>query len=175
MKKLLIVVDFQNDFIDGSLGFEDAVKLIDVIKDKITNYLDNNNDIIYTLDTHDENYLNTVEGKKLPFKHCLKNTNGWKVNSLCDFTDKAKMVFEKNTFPSLDLANYLKNNPYDEIELCGLVSNICVLSNAIMVKSALPNAKIFVDYNATSSFDFKLNEQCFDILSGLHIEVINRK
>ena len=86
--------------------------------------------------------------------------------------DKAKKVFIKNTFPSLELANYLKDKDYDSVELCGLVSNICVLSNAVMVKSALPNAKIFIDKSATDSFDKELEQKAFDVLKGLHIEII---
>ena len=134
MKKLLIVVDFQNDFIDGALGFPKASELVNVIKNKINEYLNNNDDIIYTLDTHYDNYLETNEGKNLPVKHCIDNTFGHKVNSECDYLDKAIKVFKKNTFPSLELAKYLENNSYDYVELCGLVSNICVLSNAVMVK-----------------------------------------
>ena len=118
--------------------------------------------------------MDTMEGHKLLVKHCIKNSDGWKVYESCDYLNKAKMVFEKPTFPSLDLANYLKDTSYDEVELCGLVSNICVISNAVMVKSALPNAKIFVDAKATDSFDKPLQEKCFDVLEGLHIEVINR-
>lgn len=175
MKKLLIVVDYQNDFIDGSLGFKGAELLSKTIKEKILNYINNNDDIIYTLDTHYDNYMDTKEGKHLPIKHCIKDTEGWKINKEVDFLDKAVKVFEKPTFPSLDLANYLKEKQYDEVELCGLVSNICVLSNAIMVKAALPNSKIFIDALATDSFDKVLEDKCFDVLEGLHIEVINRK
>ena len=83
-------------------------------------------------------------------------------------------VFEKPTFPSLDLANYLKDSDYEEVELCGLVSNICVISNAVMVKSALPNTNIFIDAKATDSLDKVLQDKCFDVLEGLHIKVINR-
>ena len=83
-------------------------------------------------------------------------------------------MFEKNTFPSLDLGIYLKDKNYDEVELCGLVSNICVISNAIIVKSALPNAHIVIDALATDSFDKPLQEKCFDVLQGLQISVINR-
>lgn len=175
MKKLLIIVDYQNDFVDGTLGFEGASKLTSIIKEKIEVYLNNDNDIIYTLDTHKENYLNTMEGSKLPIKHCIKNSKGWEVVKECDYLNKALKVFEKPTFPSLELANYLKDSEYTEVELCGLVSNICVISNAIMVKSALPNARIFIDANATSSFNKELENKCFDVLEGLHIEVINRK
>ncbi len=172
MKKLLIVVDFQNDFIDGALGFKKAETLVDPINKKIFEYLNNNDDIIYTLDTHYENYLESFEGKNLPFAHCIDNTFGHEVNSKCNYLDKAVKVFKKNTFPSLELAKYLENTDYDYVELCGLVSNICVLSNAIMVKSALPNAVIVIDRALTASFDEELEAKAFDVLKGLHIEII---
>ena len=174
MKKLLVVVDYQNDFVDGALGFIGAELLADTIKEKIENYLNNNNDVIFTLDTHNEKYMDTHEGKNLPVIHCVKGSEGWKVNKKVDYLDKAIKVFEKPTFPSLDLANYLKDSDYEEVELCGLLSNICVISNAVMVKSALPNANIFIDAKATDSFDKVLQNKCFDVLEGLHIKVINR-
>lgn len=171
MKKLLIVVDFQNDFIDGALGFKKAESLVDIINEKINNYLNNNNDVIFTLDTHDANYLNTYEGAKLPIPHCIDGTFGHKVNEKCDYLDKAIKVFKKNTFPSLELAKYLEATNYDYVELCGLVSNICVLSNAVMVKSALPNAEIVIEKAATSSFDEELESKAFDVLKGLHVTI----
>ena len=174
MSKLLIVVDYQNDFVDGALGFEGADKISIVIKEKIEQYLKEQNDIIFTLDTHEENYMETMEGSKLPVKHCIKGSEGWKIHESVNYIPLAKKVFEKPTFPSLELANYLKEHEYDEVELCGLVSNICVISNAVMVKAALPNAKIFIDAKATDSFDKALQEKCFDVLEGLHIEVISR-
>ena len=174
MKKLLVVVDYQNDFVDGALGFKGAELLADTIKEKIENYLNSNNDVIFTLDTHNEKYMDTHEGKNLPVIHCVKGSEGWKINKKVDYLDKAIKVFEKPTFPSLDLANYLKDSDYEEVELCGLVSNICVISNAVMVKSALPNANIFIDAKATDSFDRVLQDKCFDVLEGLHIKVINR-
>ena len=130
--------------------------------------------MIFTLDTHDEDYPETVEGRYLPVKHCIKGSVGH------DFYGQVKdltfdsLVFEKPTFPSLELANYLKDKDYGVVEVCGLVSNICVLSNAIMVKSALPNVEIIVDAKATASNDPELNEKCFDIMMGLHIQVLNR-
>jgi nicotinamidase-related amidase len=172
MKKLLIVVDFQNDFIDGALGFPKALTLVDPIKERIKEYLDNNNDIIYTLDTHNDNYLNTCEGHNLPVPHCIDNTFGHKINELCDYSTQAIKVFKKPTFPSLELAKYLENTDYEYVELCGLVSNICVLSNAVMVKSALLNAKIVIDSKLTASFDEELEQKAFDVLRGLHIEIL---
>ena len=174
MRQLLIVVDFQNDFVDGSLGFEKAKELDSIIYNKIVKYKKNNYDVIYTFDTHYEEYLDTLEGQKLPIKHCILGTKGHElygnVSSL--YNKEEDITFLKETFPSLDLANYLKEHPYDEVELCGLVSNICVLTNVVMVKAALPNCKIIVDRNATASFDDKLNNETFDILNGIHVEVI---
>ena len=176
MKKCLVVVDYQNDFVDGSLGFEDATKLDKPIYDKITEYVKNNEDVYFTLDTHYENYLETVEGKKLPITHCIKNTNGHNIYGMVgSLTSVAKEIIEKDTFGSIDLAIILKNEEYEEITFCGLVSNICVFTNAVMAKTMLPNSKIIVDASLVSSNDLNLQNKSFDILENLHIEVINRK
>jgi nicotinamidase-related amidase len=175
MKKCLIIVDYQNDFIDGALGFEDAIKIKENIVDKIKEYRLRNDDIIFTMDTHSNDYLETEEGNNLPIIHCVKGTKGHQiqedVSSLKSPKDK---VFEKPTFPSLELGKYLEKKEYEEIELCGLVSNICVISNAIIAKSALPNTHIFVDALATDSYDKDLHNKTLDVLQGLHIEVINK-
>lgn len=175
MKKCLIVVDYQNDFIDGTLGFEDAIKIKDKIIEKIKKYHSNNDDVIFTLDTHSDSYLNTEEGSNLPIKHCVKGTSGHQLQKdvLAAKALKDK-VFEKETFPSLELGKHLEKKNYNEIELCGLVSNICVISNAIIAKSALPNAHIIVDATATDSYDKDLHNKTLDVLQGLHVEVINR-
>ncbi len=176
VKKVLIVVDYQNDFVDGSLGFEKAKLLEDNIEKKIKEYKDQKNDVVFTFDTHNDDYLETLEGQKLPVKHCIENTNGWelygKVSQMFDI-DK-DVYFKKYTFGSLDLAKYLHEKEYQEVELVGLVSNICVLSNAVLAKSALPQAKIIVDANCTASFDDDMNNKALDILQGIHIEVLNR-
>lgn len=175
MNKLLIVVDFQNDFIDGALGFDSAIEIKDQIIKKIKTYKMNENDVVYTLDTHDSNYLESEEGKNLPVIHCVEGTKGHEINKdvLLEKNDDDK-TFVKYTFPSLELGNYLKGKDYDVIELCGLVSNICVLSNAVIAKAALPNAHIVVDNLATKSFDKDLHEKAMDVLEGLHVEVLNR-
>ncbi|MGD9761028.1 MAG: cysteine hydrolase family protein [Candidatus Izemoplasmatales bacterium] len=175
MKKCLIVVDFQNDFINGALGFEEALNIKDKIIEKIISYRTSGDDIIFTLDTHTDNYLSTEEGNNLPVKHCIKGTTGHDLHQdifvLKSLKDK---VFEKNTFPSLELGKYLENKDYQLIELCGLVSNICVISNAVIAKSALPNAHIVVDASATESFDKTLHKKTLDVLEGLHVEVLNK-
>lgn len=175
MKKCLIVVDYQNDFIDGSLGFKNALEIKDQIINKVKNYRFNDHDIIFTKDTHDFDYLNTEEGKHLPVDHCIKGSRGHEIQEdVLKLIDKEDMIFEKKTFPSIDLGIYLKDKGYEFIELCGLVSNICVISNAVIAKAALPNAHILVDALATASADDVLHKKSLDVMEGLHIEVINR-
>lgn len=173
MKKILIVVDYQNDFVTGSLGFPKAVSLENRIAEKIREYRHTGGDIVFTFDTHGDNYLETQEGQKLPIPHCLKNTDGWnlygKVSAARTDSDKC---FEKKTFGSLELAEYLAKKDYDVVELVGLVSNICVLSNAILAKAALPEAKIIVDAGCTAGADEEMNQKALDVMRGVQIEII---
>ncbi len=143
MKKLLIVVDMQNDFVTGALGSEEAVKIVPFVKRKIEEYKKNNQEIIFTRDTHFENYLTTQEGEYLPVVHCVEGTDGHKIiNELetehCD-------IFDKPNFGSLALGQKVALGEYEEIELCGLCTDICVVSNAIILKAQLPETKITVD------------------------------
>lgn len=167
--KLLIVVDYQNDFVDGSLGFPGA----ELLDEKIASIIKNYDDVIFTLDTHFDDYLETFEGKMLPVKHTIKGTKGHEVyGKVKEYLKDAKMVFEKPTFPSLELGNYLAKHPeYTEIDLCGLVSHMCVFSNAVICKAALPNALITVLKDYTDSFDKALEAKSFNVLNGLQIEV----
>ncbi len=170
MKKLLIVVDFQKDFVDGSLGFPGAEALEERIASKIREY--GNDDIIYTLDTHGDNYMNTLEGRHLPVPHCIKGTEGYGLYGKAGELLRGKICFEKNTFPSLELGKYLEGKDYDSIELCGLVSNICVLSNAVIAKAACPEAEIIVSSALTASADDNLHQKALDVMRGLQITVI---
>ena len=174
MKKLLIVVDYQNDFVDGALGFPGAEKLDDIIAGKIQDYRKNNQEVIFTLDTHRPDYLETEEGRKLPVPHCLEGTKGHELyGKVKDLVKPTDSVFIKDTFPSLDLGNYLRGKDYQEIELCGLVSYICVLSNAVIAKAACPNAKIVIDAKATLSHDARLHQAGLEVMKGLLMEVRN--
>lgn len=176
MKKVLIVVDFQNDFIDGALGFDGAKDVKHEIIKKINDYKAKKHEVIFTKDTHLIDYMDTEEGKNLPVFHCIEGTSGHDIESDVDkLRDSSDRTFIKYTFPSLELGTYLENKDIDEVELCGLVSNICVLSNAVIAKAALPNAHIIVDNNATKSFDKVLHEKAMDVLEGLHVEVKNRE
>lgn len=173
--KLLIVVDFQNDFVTGSLGFEKATLLDSIIASKIDKYHQEGNDVIFTFDTHYDDYLETQEGKKLPVKHCIKGTIGHNLygETAKRLTEKDKII-EKEVFGSSELGLYLKDNFYEEIELVGLVSNICVISNAVIARTFSKESRIIVDASATSCFDEELNKKALDVMEGLQIEVINR-
>ena len=175
VKKLLIVVDYQKDFVDGALGFPKAVELEEGIYNKIKAYKDSSQEVIFTFDTHTEDYITTQEGRKLPLPHCFKGSEGWKLyGRVAELLEEGDKCFEKPAFGSLELGKYLSQSSYSSIELVGLVSNICVISNAIIAKAAIPEAEVVVDAACTASFDEVLNEKTLDVLEGLQIKVINR-
>ena len=147
MKKLLIVVDMQKDFVDGALGSQKAVAIVDNVVKKIDEF---DGDIIVTYDTHPENYMETQEGKNLPVPHCIKGTDGWKLDAKVQAAvdKKAYKAIEKPTFGSTELSEYIKANynPDEiEIELIGLCTDICVISNAMIIKSSMPEVPVIVD------------------------------
>lgn len=173
MKKCLIVVDYQNDFVSGSLGFSGAEELESRIIRKIKQYRENGDEIMFTFDTHDEGYLNTQEGRKLPVAHCLKGTDGHRLyGKLADMICETDKQFHKDTFGSDGLYMYLKENMFTGIELVGLVSNICVITNAILAKTAQSETPITVDAKCTASHDSKLNQAALDVMEGLQINII---
>lgn len=143
-KKVLVVVDMQKDFIDGSLGTKEAVDIVDKVADKIKGF---DGEIIFTRDTHFENYLDTQEGKNLPVKHCIKGTEGWQISAQLETLRTPQMkVFDKLTFGSVELAEYLKTqSDLESVELVGLCTDICVISNAMVIKAFLPELSICVD------------------------------
>ncbi len=173
MPKCLIVVDYQNDFVTGSLGYPAAAALEKNIAAKIAKYRESGDAIIFTLDTHGEDYSKTQEGRNLPVPHCIENTPGHalygQVADMCLEGDKA---FRKNTFGSGALYEYLKENRFDSIELVGVVSNICVISNAILAKTAQPETPIIVDSACTASNDADLHKAGLAVMAGLQIMVI---
>ena len=171
--KLLVIVDYQNDFVNGSLGFEGAELLDRKIAHKIRDYRKEGGEVIYTMDTHQTDYLTTQEGRKLPTEHCIEDTQGHRLYGFTakERTDKDK-VFYKDTFGSLELADYLKFRTYDSVELVGLVSNICVMANAILIKAALPETPVIVNTAYTASADKELEAKAFDVMEGLQVDVV---
>lgn len=146
MERILVVVDMQNDFIDAALGTPEAVQIVDAVVEKIKEYDTKN--IYATRDTHPENYLETQEGKNLPVKHCIKGTYGWEINAkVAEALGNAKVI-DKPTFGSEVLMEELKERASKEeieIEIVGLCTDICVVSNALLLKAALPEVKISLD------------------------------
>ena len=146
MRKLLLVIDMQNDFIDGSLGTKEAEAIVEPVKAKIRAYPPR--DVIATLDTHEAEYLQTQEGKFLPVAHCIRGTEGWQLRpDIAELLTEAKF-YEKPTFGSVHLAEDLRalaETEELEIELVGLCTDICVISNALLLKAMLPEVSISVD------------------------------
>lgn len=177
MKKILLVVDYQVDFVSGALGFAGAELLDRPIAEKIKEYGKGN--VFYTLDTHFDNYLDTKEGKNLPVPHCIKGTAGWEVygETKQALFDADAVCIEKRSF-GIDLTDEtLSKLPraVDSVEIVGLVSNICVISNAVILNTLYSDAEITVNAALTASFDDMLNKEALDVMSGLQINVINRK
>ena len=177
MNRYLFVIDYQNDFVDGALGFPGAELLDEKIAAKVRAY--GKDHVLFTRDTHFENYLATREGKNLPVEHCIKGSHGWQVygetaKALEEVGAKAidKLVFGMDVSDPAVAA--VLPEAADEIELVGLVSNICVVSNAVVLQSKYPEATMIVDAACTDSFDKGLHEKVLDVLAGFQVKVIIR-
>ena len=144
--KYLIVVDMQNDFITGSLGTKEAEAILPKVIDKVKDF---DGTVVYTKDTHGKDYMTTQEGKNLPVEHCIEGTWGWELAGELEVLSKPNKVFNKPTFGSLELAKYLveenEKETIEEIELCGLCTDICVISNAFVIKASLTEVPVSVD------------------------------
>lgn len=172
MKKCLIVVDYQNDFVNGSLGFAGAQQIGPRIVERIQTARENKEDVIFTLDTHSGNYLVTHEGKRLPVEHCLRGTSGWEIaEPVRALVRDEDLQFEKETFGSDQLFHHLQRENYDVVELCGLVTDICVAANAALARTALPQADILVDAALTDAADPQKKEAALTTLESLQIDV----
>ncbi len=146
MRKILIVIDMQNDFIDGALGTAEAVSIVENVKNKIRSY--DPSDIIATMDTHEENYMETQEGENLPVKHCIRGSEGWEIRPDIRELLKDAKIYEKPTFGSTCLAEdllELSEKEEIEIELIGLCTDICVVSNALLLKATMPEVRMYCD------------------------------
>ena len=174
MKKVLIVVDMQKDFVDGALGSAEAVAIRDNVVKKIA---DHEGDIIVTYDTHGENYMETQEGKNLPVPHCIKGTDGWKLDAKVEAALAAKEfhAIEKPTFGSTALPEYIKAT-YDpreiEIELIGLCTDICVVSNALLMKANFLETKVSVDAACCAGVTVESHNAALTTMKMCQINVI---
>lgn len=166
--KFLIVVDMQVDFITGALGSADAEAIVQNVVEKAKNF---DGKIIFTRDTHFENYMETQEGTKLPVPHCIKDTVGWQIcDELLPFVET---VVDKVTFGSVELPKIIEsfNMPIDEIELCGLCTDICVISNAVVLKASFPEAEISVDASCSAGVTKESHQTALDAMKAVQIEI----
>ena len=171
MKKLLVVVDYQVDFVNGSLGFNGAENLEDKIYKRILKAKECGEDTVFTKDVHFEDYMSTEEGKNLPIMHCQNGSEGAALFGKIKEFENEFTVFEKGSFGSLELGNYIKDKNFEEITIVGLVSYICVFANAVICKSSLPNAHIIVEKDLVGAGDEKAQEIGFEAMKNLHIDI----
>ena len=177
MNRYLFVIDYQNDFVDGALGFPGAEKLDAGIAAKVRSYGEGR--VLFTRDTHFENCLRTREGRLLPVVHCIKGTTGWELygETAAACAEVTAPAIDKLVF-GMDVTNpataAVLPETADEIELVGLVSNICVVSTACVLQAKYPEARIIVDASLTASMDPAMHEKVLDVLEGFQVRVINR-
>lgn len=171
--KALVVIDYQVDFVNGALGFAGAELLEPLIVEKINECRRNGGKVIFTLDTHGEDYLNSAEGRKLPVAHCVKGTAGHELyGEVAKRVREDDVMIEKPSFGSLELADVLKDGGFDEVEFCGLVTDICVVSNVVIAKAALPESRIVVDSKAVASFDNEKHKAALEVMKSIQADVI---
>ena len=173
-RKILVVIDMQNDFIDAALGSDEAVAVVEPVKEKIRSYPVQ--DVMATMDTHGENYLDTQEGQNLPVPHCIKGTDGWQIRpDIAKLLDGAA-IYEKPTFGSTALAADLKalsEKEEIELELIGLCTDICVVSNAMLLKASMPEVKISVDAACCAGVTPEKHAAALETMRSCQIHVIN--
>ncbi|AXU09910.1 MAG: cysteine hydrolase family protein [Parvimonas micra] len=169
--KILVVIDVQNDFVDGKLGTQEAINMIPKLKEKIKNF---DGEIIYTMDTHDDNYLNTQEGRKLPIKHCIKGTDAWKIREGI-YKENCK-IFEKAGFGSSDLVEYLKSinekEKIESIEFVGICTDICVIVNTLMIKGFLPEVELIVDSKCCAGVTPQSHNTALEAMKMCQVDIL---
>ncbi len=170
-KKALVVVDMQKDFIDGALGTKEAVEIVDKAAERIKSF---DGEVIFTRDTHFDNYLDTQEGKRLPVPHCIKGTEGWQIDKKLEalFPDGMK-VFDKLTFGSVELAQYLKSRgELEQVTLIGLCTDICVISNALLIKAYLPEVSVSVVEACCAGVTPQSHKNALEAMKMCQIEIV---
>lgn len=172
--RYLVVVDMQNDFITGSLGTKEAEAILPKVIEKVKGF---DGTILYTKDTHQPDYLSTQEGKNLPVEHCIEGTWGWELAGELEELCKDKRVFNKPTFGSVELSNYLRDENEKEeiegIELCGLCTDICVISNAFVIKANLPEVPVAVDASCCAGVTPESHKNALAAMKMCQVTVVN--
>ncbi len=169
MAKTLIVIDMQKDFVDGALGTAEAVGIVSKVKEKIAEYEKEGKQIIFTRDTHHEDYLETNEGKHLPVVHCVEGTPGWEIYDGvyaqgCD-------IVNKGAFGYTGWADYA----FESVELIGLCTDICVVSNALIIKALFPEIDVCVDASCCAGVTPEAHEKALDTMASCQVQILNRE
>ena len=170
-RDILIVVDMQKDFIDGALGTSEAVGIVDNVAETIKSF---EGEVIFTRDTHGDNYMDTQEGKNLPVPHCIKGTDGWQLDKKLEVlrTDAMK-VFDKPAFGSVELAEYLRAGGAPEsVTLIGLCTDICVISNAMLIKAFMPETKVMVIERCCAGVTPQSHSNALEAMKMCQIQVV---
>lgn len=168
MKEILIVVDMQNDFINGSLGTKEAQAIVPNVAEKIKKYKKAGKQVIFTRDTHSNNYLETYEGIHLPVVHCVKDTTGWQISSELNFDINNDILIDKFTF---GWKNW-KDFAFESVEICGLCTDICVISNALIIRANYPNIDITVDASCCAGVTPEKHKAALEVMKSCQINVI---
>lgn len=170
MKKLLVVIDMQNDFVGGALGTKEAVAILPNVVERVKKAREKGEEIVFTRDTHSENYFSTQEGKNLPVLHCVKNTDGWEI---VDGLYNGELVFDKPTFGSVELAEYVKANGFEEVELIGVCTDICVVSNAMLIKAFCPEIKVIVKEDCCAGVTKESHQAAIQTMRSCQVAIIS--
>lgn len=174
--KILLVIDMQKDFITGALGTKEAEAIVSKVQDKISEYKSMGYPVIFTRDTHAENYLDTEEGRNLPVVHCINGTPGWELAS--ELETAGSVIVNKPSFGSLKLAELIqekyveKGAEQPELELVGICTDICVISNAMILKAYFPEAKISVDASCCAGVTPRSHANALEAMKMCHIKII---
>ena len=170
MKKLLVVVDMQNDFIGGPLGTKEAETVVPAVATRIKRAKADGDEILFTRDTHGDDYLAGAEGKKLPVAHCLRGTYGWQIDGRLDAA--GAKILDKPAFGSVALGEYVRSGGYGEIELVGVCTDICVISNALLVKAFSPETRVAVRRDCCAGVTPESHENALRAMAVCQIEII---
>ena len=167
--KVLVVVDMQNDFVDGALGTKEAVAIVPNVVKKIQNF---DGKIIFTRDTHEDNYMETQEGKNLPVPHCIRGTKGWELNPQIETLRKEDTI-DKPSFGSLELGEYLKTlSDVESVEFVGICTDICVISNVMITKAALPEVPVIVDASCCAGVTPESHKNALEAMKMCQVQVM---
>ncbi len=173
MGKILVVIDMQKDFVDGSLGSKEAVAIVPNVVEKVKNW---DGEIYFTRDTHQPDYMQTQEGKNLPVEHCIKGTEGWEIIPELRSFAEPSMIWDKPTFGSIELARFLEEKAnrgeIEAIEMVGLCTDICVVSNALLIKALMPEMPISVDASCCAGVTPQKHDAALETMRSCQVAVL---